>query len=95
MALVFELASRHHAWPRRQVRGESLQRLYARQLIRAHRSLPNLDAFGCGAIDGAHVSDLGVAVGVGGWGEPIADSMWLQVGRFSTTATHDVARCGR
>ena len=95
MALVFELAPRHQAWSRRQIRGESLQRLHARHFVGAHGALPNLDAFGRSAIDGAHVSDLGITIGVGDRSEPIAHSVRLQVGRFSTTARHDVARCGR
>src|SRR5438034_4399273 len=43
------------------------------------RSLPNLHAFGRGAIHSAHSSDLGVAIGVGCWGKPVAHAMRLQV----------------
>ena len=95
MADVFELPPRYLAEPRREVRRQSLQRLHVRQFVRAHRALAILGSFTCTAIDATHISDLRVAFGVGGWGKPRADAVRLQVGRFSTTATHGAARCGR
>ena len=95
MADIFELAPRYLAWSRRQVRRQSLQRLHARHFIRAHGALSDLGTFGCDAIDDTHISDLGIAIGVGGRGKPITDAVRLQVRRFSITATHGAARCGR
>ena len=95
MALVLELMPRHFAGSRREVGGQSLQGLNVGQFIGTQRALTGLSAVGRRAIHRAHVSDLGVAVAVGGRGEPIPNSVWLQVGRFSTTAQRGVARCGR
>ena len=95
MAEVFELAAPHLARSRREVWRQALQRLHVRQFVGADRTLASLGALTSGAVHRAHVSDLRVAVGVGGWGKPRPDAVRLQVGCFSTTATHDAARCGR
>ena len=95
MTHVLELAAGHPPWPRRQVWGQPLQRLHVRQLVGAHGPLTSLSSLGSGAIDGAHVSDLGVSVRVGGGRQPIADAVRLQVGRFSIAALHAAAKCDR
>ena len=95
VTFVLELAPRYVTRPRRQVWRQSLQCLDARHFVRAHRPLAPFSAFGCGAIDGTHVSYLGVTIGVGGRGKPVPHSVRLQVGRFSTTARHGAARCGQ
>jgi hypothetical protein len=95
MADVFELPPRHLARPRRQIRRQPFERLHAGQLVGTQRVLASRVTFTSTAIDRAHVSDLRVALGVRGWGKPGSDAVRLQVGCFSTTATHGAERCGR
>ena len=52
------------------------------QLVRTQGALARLGSFNSRPIHDAHVSDLRVAVGVGGRGEPVPHAMGLQVGRF-------------
>src|SRR5215472_6818772 len=93
VAFVFELVPRHFARTRRQVWCQSLTCLNVGQLVGADRPLADVGTFTSGAIDGAHVSDLDVPIGVGGGRKPGAYAMRMQVGRFSTTARHGAARC--
>jgi hypothetical protein len=73
---------RHIAGSWRQVRRQSLEGLLVGQFVGADRALTRLRSFDRRSVHSAHVSDLGVAVGVGGRGEPRAHSVRLQVGRF-------------
>jgi hypothetical protein len=82
MTLVLELSAGDLARSRRQVWRQSLQCLNVGQFVRAHGRLSCFAPLPSSAIHRAHLSDLRLAVGVAGRGEPVPHSMGLQVGCF-------------
>ena len=81
---ILELTPLHLTWRHRQAWMFALQGLYAGQLVCTHRAFPLLLSLRRRSIHLADVRHLLIKVWVLAWGQPVANSVGLQVPLFST-----------